>query len=399
MASGDTPDDRILRPVVRRSWERAAAAGVDPTVGRAPQLLDQEAVELRFARHPLAAAVPVLRSLLADVGDHDHLAAIFDADGSLLWMEGRPGLMAQAGEAGIVVGTGWLEEHVGTNGVGTALAERHPVQIFSAEHFAAATHALTCTAAPVHDPLSGELLGVIDVTGGVAGAHPHTLALVSFAARSVELELLRRIQREARAVMSRPAAHLQVLGRDRGVLRIGGRQLELSRRHTELLLMLVLRPEGLSAEQLALEVYGEGGRPGTVRTEMHRLRVQLGGIMGERPYRLLHTVECDANVIEAQIRGGAIGAAIGQYGGPAVPQTQVPRLMELRDRIDDALRAAVLAAGDSDLLERWLRTPSGRDDYEASRALIAKLDRADPRRAAERSRVRRLAPLRDRSSA
>ena len=66
MASGGVPDRRLLRPVICRSWERAAAAGVDPTVGRAPLLLDQETVETRLARHPLAIAAPVLRSLLTD---------------------------------------------------------------------------------------------------------------------------------------------------------------------------------------------------------------------------------------------------------------------------------------------------------------------------------------------
>lgn len=391
MASGGGVDPGVLRPVVRRSWERSTAAGVNPSGGRAPRMLDDDELHSRFERHPLAIAVPILRSLLADVGDSDHLAAIADADGSLLWIEGRRGLLEQASEAGVQPGTSWDEAVVGTNGVGTALAERHPVQIFSAEHFASPTHGLTCTAAPVHDPLTGALLGVVDVTGGLAGAHPHTLALVSLAARTVEHELLHRAQRAAQATLAPVAARLSVLGCDRGVLRLGRQETVLSRRHTEMLLVLLLRPEGVSAEQLALEVYGEFGRPGTVRTEMHRLRVQLGGLVGERPYRLMRPLECDAELIEAKIRDGDVAAAVERYVGPAVPLTQVPRLVELRDRIDDALRAAVLADGDPVLLERWLRTPTGRDDYEASRALMARLDRSDPRRAAERSRLRRLA--------
>lgn len=394
MVSGGPVDPRRLRPVVRRSWERSTAAGVNPSGGRAPRLLDEEQLHLRLQGHPLALAVPILRTLLTDVGDSDHLAAIADSDGSLLWLEGRRALLEVAAEAGIQPGTSWDEAAVGTNGVGTALAEQHPVQIFSAEHFATPTHELTCTAAPVHDPLSGELLGVVDVTGGLAGAHPHTLALVSLAARTVEHELLHRAQRAAQALLAPPAARLSVLGCDRGVLRLGRQETVLSRRHTEMLLVLLLRPEGVSAEQLALEVYGEYGRPGTVRTEMHRLRVQLSGLVGERPYRLLRPLECDAAQIEARIREGDVAGAIDRYAGPAVPLTQVPRLVELRDRIDDALRAAVLADGDPALLERWLRTPTGRDDYEASRALMARLDRTDPRRAAERSRLRRLAGLR-----
>lgn len=396
MVAGSDLSSARLRSVVRRSWARSTAAGVDPTLGPAPRVLDDEAIVTRLARHPLRLAVPVLQSLLRDVGDADHLAVIADAEGNVLWIEGQRGLVEQAAEAGIETGTHWAESAVGTNGVGTALAERHPVQIFSAEHFSTTTHGLACTAAPVHDPLSGDLLGAVDVTGGLASAHPHSLALVALAARTVEQELLRSVQEASRQLLTPPAARLSVLGRDRGVLRIGRRDVTLSRRHTEMLLLLKLRPEGLSAEQLALEVYGEHGRPGTVRTEMHRLRLQLGALIGERPYRLLERVDCDVDLIESQIRRGEISDAVRQYVGPAVPQSQVPRLVELRDRIDDALRAAVLADGDAGLLERWLATPSGRDDYEVSRALMGRLDRTDPRRAAERSRVRRLAPQQQR---
>ncbi len=394
MVCGRTTHDSVLRPVVLRSWERSHAAGVDPSGGRAPRLVDDVEFHERAEHHPLMLAVPILQSLLTDVGDSDHLAAIAGADGAVLWVDGQRGVLEQASEAGIDAGTVWAEEYVGTNGIGTALAERHPVQIFSAEHYATPTHGLTCTAAPVRDPLSGELLGVVDVTGGLAGAHPHTLALVSLAARTVEQELLRRAQREAAKVLALPAGRLSVLGRDRGVLWIDRREIVLSRRHTEMLLVLMLRPEGVSAEQLALEVYGEHGRPGTVRTEMHRLRAQLAGLIGERPYRLLQRLDCDAQLIEAKVRAGDINAAIAGYTGPAVPQTQVPRLVELRDRIDDALRAAVLAGRDPALLERWLLTPTGRDDFEASQALMSRLDRSDPRRAAERSRVRRLSAQR-----
>jgi hypothetical protein len=68
----------------------------------------------------------------------------------------------------------------------------------------------------------------------------------------------------------------------------------------------------------------------------------------------------------------------------------VPLIAELRDRVDDALRATVLASGDPVALERWLATPSGRDDLVATKALISGLPRGDTRRAASLSRLRRL---------
>lgn len=51
--------------------------------------------------------------------------------------------------------------------------------------------------------------------------------------------------------------------------------------------VLALHPGGLSAEQLATEVYGETGNPMTARAEVHRLRVQLGAaVVRAKPYRL-----------------------------------------------------------------------------------------------------------------
>ncbi len=393
MASGTTMADRSardLRSVIARSWERSAAAGVDPADGMAPQVVDPETVQREWAGHPLSAAEPIVRRLLRELGEDDNLAVICDRDGMLLWFGGHPAAVARARESGMRQGSVWTEEAIGTNGLGTALAEAHPVQIFAAEHFAAPMHGWVCSSAPIRDPLTGQVLGVLNIAGDFSTAHPHSLAVVSLAARAIEHQLLSDGQVQVRRVLRLPEASLSVLGRDRGLLRVGRREIELSRRHTELLLLLWLRPEGLSAEQLALEAYGEQGRPGSVRTEMHRLRAHLGTLLGERPYRLLGYVDCDLTAVESFVRVGNIAAAMQHYRGAPLAQTEVPRLVELRDRLGDSVRAGVLASGDPDLLEAWLRLPVGRDDYEVSRRLVAVLDREDPRRAAERARLRRL---------
>jgi hypothetical protein len=46
---------------------------------------------------------------------------------------------------------------------------------------------------------------------------------------------------------------------------------------------LALHPKGLTADQLALLLYGERGNPATVRAGVHRLRAQLGGVLLTRP--------------------------------------------------------------------------------------------------------------------
>jgi len=54
---------------------------------------------------------------------------------------------------------------------------------------------------------------------------------------------------------------------------------------------LARHPEGLGALELAREVYGEGGSEVTVRSEIHRIRTAIPGLLDTRPYRLAAGVE------------------------------------------------------------------------------------------------------------
>lgn len=54
---------------------------------------------------------------------------------------------------------------------------------------------------------------------------------------------------------------------------------------------LARHPEGLGALELARQVYGEGGSEVTVRSEIHRIRTAIPGLLETRPYRLAAGVE------------------------------------------------------------------------------------------------------------
>lgn len=167
---GDTARGRRL---VTRSWDRVRAQGVDPDAGEPPGPLDAAVVEQRRATSPLAPVLPALRAALTSVAeDARHVMVVCDADGVLLWREGSTAVRRRADALGFTEGAEWSERSVGTNAIGTALAEGGPVQIFSAEHFVRSHHGWTCTAAPVHDPRSGELLGVVDLSGPAETVHP-----------------------------------------------------------------------------------------------------------------------------------------------------------------------------------------------------------------------------------
>jgi transcriptional regulator of acetoin/glycerol metabolism len=125
--------------------------------------------------------------------------------GVLLWVEGAHALRSNAEAMNFVEGARWSEDCAGTNAPGTALALDRPVQVFAAEHFSRIVQPWTCSAAPIHDPVTGESSRIIDLTGGYQIGSPHARALVqaTVAAAESELRLLALADRQRRT--PRPA--------------------------------------------------------------------------------------------------------------------------------------------------------------------------------------------------
>ncbi|MFF5403444.1 GAF domain-containing protein [Streptomyces misionensis] len=360
---------RPVRSVVAESWRRSARAGVVPDGTASVELSDGDLGAYR-AEHPLAQVMPLFRELMGTfAADDEQLLAVCDAQGRLLWVEGHPAARRRADGMNFVPGARWSEAAVGTNAPGTAVALGRPVQVFAAEHFTRRVQPWTCVAAPVHDPRTGRVLGAVDVTGGDGLAHPHSLGFVQAVARAAEAQL-------ALLAPVRPAADtpkLGALGRDEAELALGGRRIRLSRRHSEIVLLLSRHPEGLTGDELLCALYAdESVTPVTLRAELARLRRLLGPeLLASRPYRLTAAVDADATVVERRLGSGALTAAMEVYAGPLLPGSQAPAIVRLRERLARELRAALIAHRDPDLLADWAHAPWGEDDVEVWRALAA----------------------------
>ena len=63
--------------------------------------------------------------------------------------------------------------------------------VFSAEHYAPIVHNWVCWAAPVHDPVTGAQLGVIDLSTTWDRTHPIGLATARVMARLIETAMPR----------------------------------------------------------------------------------------------------------------------------------------------------------------------------------------------------------------
>ncbi|MEV2226990.1 GAF domain-containing protein [Streptomyces phaeochromogenes] len=360
---------RPVRSVVADSWRRSARAGVGPDGSACVELSDGDLGSYR-AEHPLARVMPLFRELMGTfAADGEHLLAVCDAQGRLLWVEGHRGTRQKADGMNFVPGARWAESEVGTNAPGTAVALDRPVQVFAAEHFIRRVQPWTCAAAPVHDPRTGRLLGAVDITGGDGLAHPHSLGFVQAVARAAESQLALLTPAPA----TTDVLELTALGRDEALLVAGGSKVRLSRRHSEILVLLSRHPEGLTGDELLCALYeDESVTPVTLRAELARLRRLLGaGVLGSRPYRLTVPVESDIDVVERKLGVGAVMAAVAAYTGPLLPGSGAPAVVRLRRRLADGLRAALVSGRDPDLLTDWAHAPWGEDDLDAWRALAA----------------------------
>jgi transcriptional regulator of acetoin/glycerol metabolism len=194
---------------VSDSWCRSQAARVDPDHGLPPHVLEHREVADVRAGPPLAEVLPLLRDTLVQIADEAmHMMIVTDAQEHILWREGHQDVLRRAEGVGLVEGTRWSEDAIGTNAMGTALAEDRALRIHSCEHHVRAYRPWTCAAAPIHDPDSGEMVGVVDTTGPARTFHPTTLALVCAAAKPAEKLLETRIAVRDERLLTRNLPHL-----------------------------------------------------------------------------------------------------------------------------------------------------------------------------------------------
>ncbi|WP_133828875.1 helix-turn-helix domain-containing protein [Actinomycetospora succinea] len=96
-------------------------------------------------------------------------------------------------------GFDYSERTTGTTGLGLALADRVPTLVRADQHYSTRLWGYTCAAAPVADPVTGDLLGSVNLTTWSQQSSHLLLALARTAARTTEALMLARGQgREAR---------------------------------------------------------------------------------------------------------------------------------------------------------------------------------------------------------
>lgn len=176
--------------VILRSWRRSGALGLD--MDRRPALESLTHAQLREIRERneilLRAARGELELLHEDARLTGGIAILTDPDGTVLATVGNIDFAERASRVALRPGVQWSEAAIGTNAIGTAIAEGSPITVSGGEHFFEAQAILGCSAVPIFDP-SGELIGVLDFSNDAGVPQTHTLALVRRAVEQIEHRL------------------------------------------------------------------------------------------------------------------------------------------------------------------------------------------------------------------
>ncbi|MGD9863488.1 MAG: sigma-54-dependent Fis family transcriptional regulator [Pseudodonghicola sp.] len=190
-----------IRDVVLGSWIRSRRDSRIETLTCAPSVAQQELGDIRDRNARLrTAAQAAIRRAGQQLNDGDAMVLLCDRRGVVMNAAGDARVLSRGEENHLHPGGAWDEAAIGTNAIGTALHLGKPVTISGVEHFCEAIQRWSCAAAPVRDPLSGAVIGAVDISGpaeqslGPAAALSVSLALqIEEALRSASLHEHRQL--------------------------------------------------------------------------------------------------------------------------------------------------------------------------------------------------------------
>jgi sigma-54 dependent transcriptional regulator, acetoin dehydrogenase operon transcriptional activator AcoR len=190
LAAGDPerlppPDCGVRREIVM-SWRRSLLSGVDTAGTDLPR--DSGAVP---PARLVEAARPVLDRLASQIAGTQAWAFLADRECRLVsYVVGDAALTPLLEERGAFPGARFGEDVVGTNGLGTAVEQQRPFIVAGSEHYRAYESEATTAGAPVRDPLTRRLIGLLNMNCHYDRTSEMMLPLITELARDIEERLM-----------------------------------------------------------------------------------------------------------------------------------------------------------------------------------------------------------------
>jgi transcriptional regulator of acetoin/glycerol metabolism len=180
----------LIPQSILRSWARCQALGLEGRANALPEPLTpyEFALTAEEAEAFKRLCRPEVEALYADAQATDSIVILTNASGLVLDTIGSLDFAQRAARVALRPGVPWSEQVVGTNAIGTSLAEGCPIEVRGAEHYLECNRILSCSAIPIMGP-QGNVLGVLDLSGPAETHHAHALGLVTLAAEQIEHRL------------------------------------------------------------------------------------------------------------------------------------------------------------------------------------------------------------------
>lgn len=200
-----------VRPPILASWHRSRALNVVADRIQLPYVKDPD-LDTPLTR----SAEPILHRLHEQLAGQPVSIVLTDASGLVLSRRtADSGLERHLDRVRLAPGFSYAEQFVGTNGIGTALEAGAATQVFGHEHYAEDLETLACAGAPVHDPISGRLIGLVDLTCWRKDAEALLLTLAKNTADQIQHALLVHSEVREFAVLQ---AYRQTCRRTNGIV-------------------------------------------------------------------------------------------------------------------------------------------------------------------------------------
>jgi transcriptional regulator of acetoin/glycerol metabolism len=187
----------IAPPRLLASWRRSERYGVslDAIQPVFTGTLDEDSLFYECGQE-------VLQGLHATLANEPVSLMLTDSEGLVLSrLCGDTSIVRSLDRVHLAPGFYFSERNAGTNGLGLALADRAPALVSAEEHYCTGLWGYTCAAVPVLEPMTGQLVGSVNLTTWSRLSADLLLALAQAAAgNTAALMLARGSGRSARPI-------------------------------------------------------------------------------------------------------------------------------------------------------------------------------------------------------
>ena len=173
------------------SWKSSYALGVDSKNSQPYICSDDEFSNIKkLSRSLFLYADDVLKKTATNLDDSQTGLALFDKNGCLLKLYGKPQFLQWAKENDIETKSVWTENTIGTNAISLGIQFQKPINVIAQEHFSQSFIYSAFYFAPILIEANQEknVYGGIAIFGPYEKQSPHLAVIIASLAREIELQ-------------------------------------------------------------------------------------------------------------------------------------------------------------------------------------------------------------------